>query len=67
MVEIGSLSAAQIPYHTQAVERAIKEVTRASSNVFGHTTRHWMILSAEKSRRKHKKLEAKKHFLTDDA
>ena len=66
MAELGPLSVAQVPCHSQAVERAIKEVTRASTKVFGHVARHGMIVSAEKSRRKHKKLEAKKDFLTDD-
>lgn len=54
-VEVGPISFPQIPCHTQAVERAIKEVTRASWKVFGHSSRHGMIVSSEESRRSHKK------------
>jgi len=60
------LSIAEVPCHSQAVERAIKEVTRASTKAFGHAARHGKIVSAEKSRKKYKKMEAKKDFLTDD-
>ena len=65
-VELGPVSFPQIPCHTQAVERAIKQVTRASSKVFGHSSRHGMIVSSEESRRSHHELEAKKHYLPKD-
>ena len=61
-VELGPISFPSIPYPTQAVERAVKEVSRASSKLYGHEARHGMIVAAEESRRRLKKLEAKKHF-----
>lgn len=54
----------KFPCHSQGVERMIKEVTRASSKVFEHGSRHGMIVSAQSSRRQYKKLESKKDFMT---
>jgi hypothetical protein len=65
-VELGPISFPQIPCHTQAVERAIKQVTRVSTKVFGHASRHGMIVSAKESRRSHKKLEVRKDYLFAD-
>ena len=33
-----------IPCHSQAVERAIKDITATSSKVYGHKARHGMII-----------------------
>ena len=61
--EIGPVSVPALPCHTQAVERLVREVSRASGKVFGHTARHGMIVSATELRKKHK-TEAKDSFLT---
>ena len=61
-VEDGPISLPVIPCHSQGVERAVKQVTRASSTVCGHAARHGMIASTEESLKKKKKLETKKDF-----
>lgn len=46
------LSLGDFPNNTQAVERTVKLVTEASSNVIGYERRHYYILNALKSRAK---------------
>jgi hypothetical protein len=62
--ELGPIPMPRLPCHTQAVERSVKDVTRVSTKVFGHESRHGMLVLAEKSRSKRPKLETK-HSLTD--
>ena len=59
-----SLQLPAFPCHSQGVERMVKEVTRVSSKVFEHSSRHGMIVSAQISRRQYKKLECKKDFMS---
>jgi len=69
LVEVGPLSVPQIPCHTQAVKRAIKEVTRVSTKVFRRAARHGMIV-ATSSREIQKTAQTagrQKHFLPDDS
>ena len=49
--EVGPVPIPRFPCHTQAVERAVKDVTRVSTRVIGHAT-HAMLVSAEISRKK---------------
>lgn len=60
--EFGPVSIPALPCHTQAVERLVREVSRASGKVFGHSARHGMIISASESRKKHK-TDTKNTFL----
>ena len=62
--ELGPVPMPRLPCHTQAVERAVKEVTRVSTKVFGRESRHGMLISAETSRKKRPKLEAKYSFVS---
>jgi hypothetical protein len=57
--ELGPILMPRLPCHTQAVERSIKDVTRVSTKVFGHESRHGMLVLAQKSRNKRPKLETK--------
>ena len=50
------------PYHTQAVERAIKLVTEASMLVIGSAERDRVIRNRIESRKKIAKFETKKDF-----
>ena len=52
----------QITCHSQAVERAIKDISAASSKVYGHKSRHGLILTSKKSRLELPKLDNKAHF-----
>lgn len=60
--ESGPIILPMFPCHSQGVERAVKQVTRAASKVCGHAARHGMIASTEESIQKKKKLETKKDF-----
>ena len=52
----------QIPCHSQAVERTVKDISAASSKVYGHKSRHGMILVAKKCRLEMKTVHNKAHF-----
>ena len=49
--------------HTQAVERTIKEVTKASKAVVGQRRRNGMVKATIKSRKLHPRSETKKDFI----
>ena len=51
-----------MPCHTQAVERAIKDVTEASSRVYGEERRDGMIRTRRQARREQSSFESKKDF-----
>jgi hypothetical protein len=59
----GPLYIPNLPCHSQAVERAVKKVTRVSSKVFGHHSRHGMLISSEVSLKKTPRLDSKKDYL----
>lgn len=61
--ELGPVAMLRLPCHTQAVERTVKDVTRVSTKVFGHESRHGMLVSAEKSRKNRPNLESKHSFV----
>ena len=52
-----------IPCHSQAVERAIKDITAASSKVYGHQARHGMIIQSKVSRLELPRIDSKADFL----
>lgn len=52
-----------IPCHSQAVERAIKDISAASSTVYGHESRHGMILQCTASRLDLPSVDCKSDFL----
>jgi hypothetical protein len=53
----------QFPCHSQAIERAIKDVSSASCKVFGHKSRHGMVLLCKKSRKELPKVQSKADFM----
>ena len=61
-VELGPVLMPKFPCHTQAVERAVKDVTKVSTKVFGHDSRHGMLVTADVSRKKRPKLDTKYSF-----
>ena len=61
--EIGPVTLPALPCHTQVVERLVREVSRASGKVFGHSACHGMIVSSSASRKRHNS-KAKHTFLT---
>jgi len=52
-----------IPCHSQAVERCIKDVSATSLKVFGHKSRHGMIMQCIRSRNDLYKIDSKSDFL----
>ncbi|ESN92755.1 hypothetical protein HELRODRAFT_164856 [Helobdella robusta] len=54
-----------VPCHSQAVERTIKDLSAASCRVYGRKSRHGMVLQSKKSRLEIPKIDSKKDFLTD--
>ena len=52
-----------IPCHSQAVERAVKDISAASSTVYGHESRHGMILQCTASRTDLPSVDCKSDFL----
>jgi hypothetical protein len=52
-----------IPCHSQAVERAVRNVSATSSKVYGHKSRHGMILQCNASRADLPKVSCKADFL----
>jgi hypothetical protein len=50
------------PCHSQAVERTVKDVSAASSKVYGHKSRHGMVLLGKKARLELPKVDTKAHF-----
>ena len=50
------------PCHSQAVERAIQDISVASSTVFGHKSRHGMILQCTASRTELPSVSCKSDF-----
>ena len=52
-----------IPCHSQAVERCIKDISATTSKVFGHKSRHGMIMQCTKSRAELSKVDCKSDFL----
>ena len=63
MIEEGPLSAPKLPCHSQAVERTVKEVSRVSSKVYGHDSRHGMIVSTLRSKEITGSCDSKQSFL----
>lgn len=53
----------QFPCHSQAVERTIKDISAASCKVYGHNSRHGMIVQSKKSRMELPNIDCKAHFL----
>ena len=53
-----------IPCHSQAVERTIKDISATTMKVFGHKSRHGMILQCHKSRAELPKIGSKSDFLS---
>jgi hypothetical protein len=53
----------QIPCHSQAVERAVKDITDVSLRVYGHKARHGMLLQRKKSRQELPHADTKGDFL----
>lgn len=52
----------EIPCHSQAVERAVKDVSAASLKVCGHEARHGMVLMTKKARMELPKVTTKADF-----
>lgn len=52
----------QFPCHSQAVERTVKDTSAVSSKVYGHTSRHGMILQTKKCRKELPRVESKADF-----
>ena len=52
----------EIPCHSQAVERTIKDITAASKMVYSHKSRHGMILQTKKSRTELPRVDSKADF-----
>lgn len=52
-----------IPCHSQAVERAVKDISAACSTVYGHESRHGMILQCTSSRADLPSVDCKSDFL----
>ena len=52
----------QIQCHSQAVERAIKDITAASSMAYSHKSRHGMTLHDKKSRTELPRVDSKVDF-----
>lgn len=52
-----------IPCHSQSVERAVKDVSAASTRLYGHSSRHGMVLLKKKSRKELPKINCKADFL----
>ena len=50
------------PCHSQTVERNVKEISSASTAVFGHEARHGMVLQSKKSRMEIPNIESKSDF-----
>lgn len=61
-VEHGPVQMTILPCHSQAVERAIRDVSRVSMKVYGHQARHGMLVSSEASRKKRPNLDTKYSF-----
>ena len=51
------------PCHSQHVEKNVKDVTAANGKVYGHDSRHGLILQMKKSRLQLPKVESKADFL----
>jgi len=51
------------PCHSQAVERAIKDITAASSTVCGHDARHGRVLLCKKARLEVSTIDTKGSFM----
>ena len=51
------------PCHSQGVERAVKEVTIASKQVYGHDNRHGMVVNTVNSRQEMPSFAMKKDYL----
>ena len=52
-----------IPCHSQAVERCIKDISATTLRVFGHRSRHGMIMQCTKSRTELPKVDCKSDFI----
>ena len=52
-----------IPCHSQAVERCIKDISATTLKVFGHKSRHGMVMQCLKSRGELPKVDSKSDFL----
>ncbi|ESN94388.1 hypothetical protein HELRODRAFT_164221 [Helobdella robusta] len=52
-----------VPCHSQAVERTIKDVSAASCKVYGRKSRHGMVLQSKKSRLEIPIIDSKKDFI----
>lgn len=52
----------QFPCHSQAVERTVKDISAASAKVYGHYSRHGMILQSKKCRLELPKVDSKADF-----
>ncbi|ESN92990.1 hypothetical protein HELRODRAFT_165139 [Helobdella robusta] len=52
-----------VPCHSQAVERTIKDVSAASCKVYGRKSCHGMVLQSKKSRLEIPKTDSKKDFI----
>ena len=52
-----------IPCHSQAVERCIKDISGTTLKVFGHKSRHGMVMQCTKSRAELPKVDCKSDFL----
>lgn len=63
MIEEGPLPVPKLPCHSQAVERTVKEVSRVSSKVYGHDSRHGMIVSTLRSKEITGSCDSKQSFL----
>lgn len=55
---------ADIPCHTQAVERGVKMITEAAKRVCGENSRDGYIRCRLESRRNMSKFDTKSHFLS---
>lgn len=65
-VEIGPIPVPELPCHTQAVERSVKEVSCVSGKVSGHEARHGMIVAATESRKRLKRADDKHSYLSHE-
>jgi hypothetical protein len=52
-----------IPCHSQAVERCVQDISATTSKVFGHDSRHGMVLQAKKSRKEIPVLDNKAKYI----
>ena len=61
-VEFRPVQLQTLPCLTQVVKKVVKDVTRVSTNVYGHNSRNGMLVSTIVSRMKKSKLDAKYSF-----